>query len=223
LKKRERQQKMVKLTKSLLPDDIKIESDNDYRHGTVFHILAEDCHHKCYICEDKPTSINVEHIVSHRNDPALKYNWHNLFIACTHCNNIKGTRYDDVINPTECDPEDYIALSIEIQNDFIDTVHVDFLQQDPCTLKTAELLRFVYNGGSTDIKEIECVNLRNEHLLPDIKLFKQYIQGFFAEPELGYDAIIKKEIDRSSKFAAFKRKIIRDNPELLSFFSDALV
>ena len=214
---------MVKLTKSPLPDGITIEFDNDYRHDKVYNILAEDCHHKCYICEDKPTSINVEHIIPHRSDPELKYDWHNLFIACAHCNSIKGTKYDNIINPTECDPEEYIALSIVISYDFIEAVHIDSLQQDPCTLKTAELLSFVYNGGSTDIKEIECVNLRNEHLLPDIQRFMQFIHGFYDDPELGYVEVIKKEINRSSKFAAFKRKIIRDNPELLTYFSEFLL
>ena len=54
---------MVKLTKRPLPDGITIKSEKDYRQEEVFNILAEDCHNKCYICEDKPTSINVEHIV----------------------------------------------------------------------------------------------------------------------------------------------------------------
>ena len=72
---------MVKLTKSALPPDVTIDSEQDYRKSEVFDILVEDCHRKCYICEDKPTTINVEHIVPHRNDPALKFCWDNLFVA----------------------------------------------------------------------------------------------------------------------------------------------
>jgi hypothetical protein len=87
-----------------------------------------------------------------------------------------------------------------------------------------ELLGLVYNGGSTDIKEIECTNLRNEHLMPNIRLFYQYLHGYREEPDLvGYDTLIRKEIDRSSIFAAFKRKIVRDDPELSAVFADALV
>ena len=78
---------MVKLTKTPLPAGIKITSDNDYRNGVVFDTLVEDCHCKCYICEDKTTDINVEHIVPHRSDVALRYDWNNLFLACGHCNN----------------------------------------------------------------------------------------------------------------------------------------
>jgi len=213
---------MVKLTKHPLPNDVTISSDKDYRSGAVFDTLIEDCHSKCYICEDKPTSINVEHIIPHRSDPALRLDWNNLFLACGHCNNIKGTKYDDVINPTIIDPEDCIALSIEISDDFVEYIGVAPLNQDSSTIKTAELLGYVYNGGSTSIKEIECANLRNEHILPDIQRFKQYIRGYCDEPDLGYDSLIKKEISRSSKFAAFKRKIVRDNPQLSATFAESL-
>lgn len=214
---------MVKLTKTPLPAGITITSDNDYRNGVVIDTLAEDCHRKCYICEDKPTNINVEHIVPHRSDAALRYDWNNLFLACGHCNNIKGTFYDDIINPTLVDPEINIALSVVISDDFIERVDIKTSSKDSVTLKTAELLNHVYNGGSTSIKEIECANLRNEHLLPDIQRFKQYIRGYNDEPDLGYDKLIEKEISRSSKFAAFKRKIVRENQRLSIVLADTLV
>lgn len=214
---------MVKLTKTPLPAGVKITSDNDYRSGMVFDTLVEDCHRKCYICEDKPTNINVEHIIPHRSDAALRYDWNNLFLACGHCNNIKGTSYDDVINPVLVDPEISITLSVEISDDFIERVNIMTSSKDSTTLKTMELLGYVYNGGSTSIKEIECANLRNEHLLPDIVRFMQYIRGYNDEPDLGYDKLIEKEINRSSKFAAFKRKIVRDNPQLSAMLADALV
>ena len=214
---------MVKITKSPLPIGALIKTESDYRSGDIFEILANDCHNKCYICEDKPASINVEHLVSHRNEPTLKYGWDNLFISCAHCNNIKGTRYDGIINPSTCDPEDFIGLSVKISDDFIESVCIDTFNQGSSTLETAILLGYVYNGGSTDIKDIECANLRNEHLLPDIQRFNQYIRGHIDEPELGYDAVIKKEISRTSKFAAFKRKIVRDDPRLSAIFADALI
>jgi len=71
---------MVRLSKRSLPNDVAIKSEQDYRKGEVLKTLAEDCHDKCYICEDKPTTINVEHIVPHRNDPALKFNWSIYFL-----------------------------------------------------------------------------------------------------------------------------------------------
>ena len=213
---------MVRLSKSP-PPDTPIKSDADYRSAEVLSTLAKDCHDKCYICEDKPTTINVEHIVPHRSDPDLKYDWYNLFIACGHCNNIKLAKYDDILNPSTCDPEEHIALSASITDEIIDRVMVESLKHDTSTLVTVELLDLVYNGNTTPIKKLESANLRNSHLMPNLRLFMQYIVNYRKEPDLGYGKIIRNEIARSSVFAAFKRKIIRDDPELSAQFSDALL
>jgi len=214
---------MVRLSKSRLPLDVTIESEQDYRKGEVIRTLAMDCHNKCYICEDKPTTINVEHIVPHRSDPALRFDWNNLFIACGHCNSTKGTRYNEIINPTECDPEKHIALSMEISDSLRGVVKVEPLTTDNSTLQTADLLDHVFNSGTTEIKEIECANLRNSHLIPNLRMFLQFVRGYHEEPDLGYDNLIHKEIERSSAFAAFKRKIVRDDPELSLVFAESLV
>jgi len=214
---------MVRLSKTPLPPGVTIETERDYRKGEILKTLVEDCHGKCYICEDKPTAINVEHIVSHRNDTALKYDWNNLFIACGHCNGIKHIKYDGIIDPTKCDPEEHIALSVDITGNMIEQVKVEPLTADNSTTQTADLLRLVYNGGSTDIKEIECSNLRNEHLMPNLRFFYQCMHNYREEPDLDYASIIRKEIERSSAFAAFKRKIVRDDPELSKVFLDSPV
>jgi hypothetical protein len=213
---------MVRLSKTPLPSNVTITSADDYRSGEVLKILAADCYQKCYICEDKPSTINVEHIVPHRKDPKLQFDWNNLFIACGHCNNTKLAKYDNIIDPSKIDPEKYIALSIVLTAELIDQVNVEPLETDATTLQTVELLRLAYNGGLTDLKEIECSNLRNEHLLPNIRLFYQYIKNYREEPDLGYGDMIKKEIDRPSAFAAFKRKIVRDDPELSVIFSNSM-
>ncbi|MCL2203965.1 MAG: HNH endonuclease [Defluviitaleaceae bacterium] len=213
---------MVRLFKSP-PPKVEIKSPKDYRQGEVFDTLKNDCHEKCYICEDKPIYPNVEHLVAHRGNPALQYDWNNLLLACGHCNNIKGDRFDDMLNPIQCDPEEHIALSIKITDDITDYVLIKPLNENKATAKTAELLGLVYNGGSTDMKELGSSNLRNEHLIPDIRRFYQYIRNHREEPDLGYDDDIRKEINCCAKFAAFKRKIIKDDPALHLQFSKALV
>jgi hypothetical protein len=104
----------------------------------------------------------------------------------------------------------------------IEQVKVEPLKTDSSTMQTVELWRLVYNGGSTAIKDIECSNLRNEHLMPNIRLFYQYIHDYHEEPELGYADIISKEIGPAVAFAAIKRKIVRDDPELSEVFAEAL-
>lgn len=199
---------MVRLYKSQLPSNITIKSEQDYRSGEVFEILLDDCYGKCYICEDKPTAINVEHRVPHRGDIALKFDWQNLFIACNHCNKIKSDKYDAILDPTKCDPEEHIALTVDFMDSLIDNVQVTPLTTNGEALQTAELLKNIYNGEATKISKYESSNLRNKHLIPDISRFYQYLRNHRKEPDLGYANIIKKEIDRSSAFAAIFFQVI---------------
>ena len=213
---------MVKLTKTPLPPNVSINSEQDYRNDEIFGILFSDCNGKCYICENKPATLNVEHLVPHRNDPKLKYCWENLFIACGHCNGTKSDTFDNIINPTKIDPEKHISLSVEISGDLIDSVAVMPHKEDESTMQTVNLLMLVYNGGSTAIKRAGSSNLRNAQLLPDVRLFYQYIENHRKEPDLGYSDMIREEINRAAKFAAFKRKIVYDNPQLRSEFAEDL-
>ena len=211
---------MIKLTKRPTPPQ-PIATEKDYRNNPNFSALVEDCFGKCYICEDKATTLNVEHRVPHRGDASLKYDWQNLFLSCGHCNNIKRDSYDDILDPTQCDPEDHIALSLAIDS-LVEEVLVEALSSDKSVTQTANLLKCVYNGGTTAIKEIECAHLRNA-VSGCIARFLQYIKGYRDEPDLGYDVIIEKEISRASAFASFKRKIVRDDVELSAKFSSALI
>ena len=212
---------MVKLTKRATPPK-PIITENDYRSNPNLAALAEDCFNKCYICEyDKPTTINVEHLISHRGDASLKYDWQNLFLSCGHCNNIKLKSYDNILDPTKCDPEDYIALSLTTDL-LVEVIKVEALSNDENVVQTANLLNLVYNGGTTDIKKIECANLRNA-VSDCIARFLQYIKKYQDEPDEDYDNLIEDEIARSSAFSAFKRKIVRDDAELSAKFAKSLI
>jgi len=195
----------------------------DYKKDKVLKILAADCHEKCYICECPLTSTDKEHIISHRNDKSLEVDWNNIFLACPHCNRIKGMKYDDILNPVDCDPEKHIALSFKVTPEIDEHVQVEPLTYDHATLLTKELLdiAYNYNDDSNYLRKMECRNIRNKLLKPDIKLFEQYIRDFKADPDLVRDTVCD-EIARSSIFAAFKRKIVRDDPDLHNAFADAL-
>ena len=212
---------MIKLTKRPAPPK-PITNENHYRSNPNFNALVEDCFGKCYICEnDKSTTLNVEHRIPHHGDDTLKYDWSNLLLSCGHCNIIKGDKYDDILDPTKCDPEDSISLSLNVES-LIENVGVCALSNDKSTKQTVTLLSFVYNGGTTAIKEVECAVLRNE-ISACVARFLQYIEGYRREPNEGYDIIIKKEISRASSFAAFKRGIVRNDVELLNKFGELLI
>jgi len=209
---------MVKLTKRPEPPQ-PITREKHYRDNPNFEALVEDCHRKCYICEnDKATTFNIEHRIPHHGDDTLKYDWNNLFLSCGHCNSIKGDKYDDILDPTACEPENSISLSMNMDS-LIEYVEVCVLSNDKSAKQTAALLSLVYNGGTTAMKEVECAVLRNA-ISKCVASFLQHVEGHRSESDVGYGKIIKEELSRASPFAAFKRGIVRDDAELTAKFGE---
>jgi len=158
---------MVKLNKSLLPEGTSIRNKIDYQTGPVFRLLYNDCYGKCYICEQKPIPPVVEHIIAHKGNPSLEFNWHNMFLACYYCNNVKNKAlfYDGIVNPLEIDPEDFIILELSLD---------DLKEKVSITLKcesesiailetTIVLLDMVYNSSSNrDNQRVSSAHLKNK-------------------------------------------------------------
>jgi hypothetical protein len=210
---------MIKINKRPLPDGVMIAKDADYRGGTVFRMVTEDCHNKCYICEDSVhTAPNVEHRISHRGDSALKYDWNNLFLSCSHCNNTKSDKYDGIIDPTEVDPEQFIELSIDVDDELREMVIVRKTDGGADVDITVNLLNAVYNGGRTDIKQYACLQLKNK-LSNELSWFRQKIEDYRDTATDERRAAIDYRLSDESVFAAFKRKIVRDDPELSRKFA----
>jgi hypothetical protein len=209
---------LVKISKSPLPDGIKIKSENDYRNDPLLSLIVEDCYGKCYICEDNSTkNINIEHRIPHKGDAKLQYDWNNLFLSCPHCNLTKGSKFIGIIDPTKFDPEEYFVLSINLDS----TVSIDKLKDDIFSDETIELLGLVYNGSNTDIKQMESAALR-EAIIDNLLRFQLCIDGYINEPDLWYGKKIRDDLSRKSQFACFKRHIVRNIPEIANDFVDEL-
>ena len=215
---------MVKINKSLLPKDIVIKKEEDYRSERVISILQKDFYNKCYLCEEKnPTSINVEHFRSCKNNETLKFNWENLFFACAHCNKIKGSQYDHIIDCTKDDPEMYI----HIRFDSYPMHYVEVLDRICSTEngETKELLDKIYNGAETAISKLEASNLKSK-ISDEVKEFTEYIENYMNENDVrlrtAYWKRIKMMLRRESNFAGFKRSIIMENKELTQCFGELL-
>ena len=83
--------------------------NGSYNTPEVNAALKELFHGKCYICENKQiTSYQIEHLVSHRGNVDLKYDWNNLFLACAHCNNTKLDKFEPIIDCTKENVEELI-------------------------------------------------------------------------------------------------------------------
>lgn len=215
---------MFPVVKSVLAPT-SLAKKKSYREKDVIDALVRDFHNKCYICEIKePIFFNVEHFRPHEGDEIKKYDWNNLFFACSRCNNIKGNKYNDILNCTN--PQ--LDVLGEIRHVFPTTAYSEHVEicatsSNPATLSTAELISKVFNESDTGNKDIARRSLKK-------KLMNQYRK--FLELTLLYDnddslpeekemAVrkIKNMLKTEYEFSAFLRWAIIDAPSLHHFRS----
>lgn len=150
------------------------------------------------------------------------FDWNNLFWACGHCNNTKGDRFQKLLNclDPKHDVENWIKYEIRPYPG--EKVVIEGLKDDEAVDQTVRLLLAVYNG-TTQLKEIEAVNLRKK-LLEEIKEFQGFLFDYDDDTveakERDYCLRqIKRRLKKSSAFTAFKRWIIKGNSLLKKEFS----
>lgn len=213
---------MIRIKKSKLPQKIVIKTEEDYRSEEVLLLLRQDFFDKCYICEEKDSSsINVEHFHSCKNYEDLKYNWENLFLACVHCNRIKGSKYDHIIDCSKEDPEKYIILRFNsYPENYVEVLDRLIGSENE---KTKELLDKIYNGTGTPISEYEAKNLKKK-ISKEIREFTECVDSYYDEsdPKLraAYWKKLGKMLSRESNFAGFKRSMVFQSEELMRRFGE---
>jgi hypothetical protein len=98
------------------------------------------------------------------------------------------------------------------------------LAQDSNTESTKDLILAVFNG-TTDLKQLEAANLRDQ-LLKEILDFHSQLLGYSnpaVENEKAYfQRNIKAHLHPTSPFTSFKRWIIRENDRLKQEFHDCV-
>ena len=208
---------MLKLNKTRpLPAGLSITSYKDWQPGTPIRALLDnDCHCKCYICEDKPKNaaeLTVDHVVSKDHTPALALEWDNLLLACAQCNNeVKGSRFNGIINPAEengLDPE--AVIDFDMSYDRRD-VRITVRSIDAAVAETKKLLDEVY-ADQTLTRKLAANIQEFIRLIPFADIGQEWATEYISD-----------NISSSAAFAAFKRKIIRDDSKLCSRFAEAFV
>ena len=179
--------------------------------------LKEDFYNKCYICEEKePKDINIEHFIAHQGDSFLRLDWNNLFLSCTHCNNVKLDSFQNLLNCTVLD--DKVDTAIYYHCDPFPKEKAEFAIRISSSKaeETKELLEKSFNGEYTPQKTLESANLRTL-LVKEIRVFQTFLFDYeecMEEDKEYYLKKIKFHLSNQSAFTAFKRWIIRDNQAL---------
>lgn len=218
---------MISIEKKPVPSELEklVKDTKNYRHQVVVEKIKSDFNNKCYLCELKEsTSINIEHFIPHRGNEDLKYKWSNLYFACSHCNGIKGHRYDNILDPLNDD----IEASINCRMDAVPMakVIIEGTSDDKKVVNTVNLLDEIYNKCSelAGVRTEESRNLRNR-LLKELRSFQDSLFIYYDEEELEEDREkAKKEIIKhlrsKSQFTAFKRCLIKEKEIIYEEFKD---
>lgn len=199
---------------------------SSYNTADVLKRLKDDFHNKCYICEEKePKDINIEHFVAHKGDSLLKLDWNNLFLSCTHCNNVKSDSFQNLLNCTK--REDKVDEALYYHCDPFPKEKAEFRIIIPSTKvdETKELLEKTFNGEYTAQKTLESANLRSL-LVKEIRIFQGFLFDYDECCEEDKEYFLKKikyHLSNQSAFTAFKRWIIRDNESLNREFQQYIV
>lgn len=207
----------------------KNKSSGTYNKEDVIERLYNDFCGKCYLCESHSTSYQVEHLKPHKGDVNLKFDWENLFLSCSHCNNTKLDKYDNILDCTKENVEEKIRYEINAFPKLI--VNVFCIDKDNETAdrtnKTVELLTKCYNG-QTPLKRIDCINIKNQ-ILEEVLIFQRFIKGYFDSLEecnlvdiKYFEKKIIQSLSKKSKYTSFKRWIIKDDDNLFKVFGKYL-
>lgn len=198
-------------------------------HGSdVLQSLNETFHSKCYICETKePPNINIEHFDAHLNDVEKMYDWNNLFLSCSRCNNIKRHLYNNLINCTDARVD---ALRLikhgPPASPYGKAVTIEATNDDPSTIETAALLRKIFNEDNTANKELSGEWLRRKVYMR-VSLLQSHINRYANEDTLESDKIdallrIKHLMKKNQEYSAFLRWVVLDSPKLLEIVKDSI-
>lgn len=213
---------MIKIDKnSTAPASLALERDNangSYTCEDVIQQLNEDFYGKCYLCEIKPLqSIQVEHLIPHRGDKQLKFDWNNLFLSCPHCNSVKNKNkfYNRILNCCTTNPED------EIEQQFTEGhVDVSSKNQNEKAIMTAELLQECFESCNTGIRILES-QVRIDELSATMNLLYRQLNAYKKNSKGRSLRALQGMLEKSYKFAGFTRTYVRmhldDYPGLAPF------
>lgn len=191
-----------------------------YDGSDVYKVLCGIFYNKCYICEAKePHDINVEHFIPHKGDKAKKFDWNNLYLACSRCNNIKLAEFDGILDCCDTSLDVFRAIRhVPPVTPYAKTVQLVTMVASAKAELTKDLLERVYNSDHTINKKISGGFLRR-------KVFDQYnslldqIASYYSpvatddERRLSLERM-KRLIHKSSPFSAFTRWCVLDDAEL---------
>lgn len=193
-------------------------ASGQYNKEEVLDALNEVFKRKCYLCENKDVnSYNIEHLKPHKNDKELKFSFDNLFLSCSHCNNIKLDRYENILDCTKVDIDEMISFRKTGEFSWDERILIKSIIKTDEVEETVKLLNEIYHG-TTPMKILESTNLKislRKELAKFKDIINEYVESSGDDKEDSL-LLLKKQLRNTSSFTAFKRWIVKDNKSNLT-------
>ena len=196
-----------------------LATKNKYDGEDVKALLAKDHYDKCYICERQlTTDFQVEHLHSQEHYPDEKYNWDNLFFACSYCNGRKSANFDGIVNPTKEAIEEKIVQKLNYRDN-----KADFIRNDTSKAieQTIILLKRIFNGKNA-IRKVKEERFFEE-FLSKMNNFEKAVNDYLSAPTSETKEVVRELLSIEQEFLGFKYWIIKNNPTLFREFSNNII
>lgn len=190
----------------------KKKASGSYTQPDVIRQLSQDFHHKCYLCEiSPPHGIEVEHLRPHGGDVDRKFDWNNLFLACTHCNSMKNQdKYHDMILDC-CTMEPESVLDYRLADGHVYVRPSAQIPEKEAVL-TADLLTACFERTNTGIREEEC-KIRKDELSKTMDTLYKQLGDYRKTASNKSLRTLRGMLSRTYKFAGFTRAYVRAHLE----------
>ncbi len=204
---------MVKIERTPTPPaSLAVESakaNGSYGKPDVWKQLREDFHGKCYLCEnDKATSVEIEHLIPHKGDKNLKFDWNNLFFSCAHCNSMKNKReYDGKILDC-CRTEPEACLNQNLRDGHVAVEPLEDYRDDETVCQTAKLITECFECKDTGARVHES-QVIFEELSGTMNVLYRTLTAYKVKPEGKPLRTLRAMLNRSYKFSGFSRTYVR--------------
>lgn len=157
-------QNLIKyIDEGVLYKDIAEKHKNLYREITIKDAIIAETNEKCAYCESKLLHIefgDIEHIKPKSKFPNLSFNWENLTLACTVCNNNKRAYWEEGEN--------------ELINPYVDDISEHLVFIGPLLVHINNSSRGEITWRKLKLNRIELIEKRSEKILQLQNLISQY-------------------------------------------------
>ena len=198
---------MVKCERTY-PAPSSLAKNHSYNESDTIQRLKEIFHDKCYICEMQGLQDGVpEHLIPHKENKDLKFDWKNLFWACNRCNSIKNNvKYEGkILNCCEVDPEKHLLCVYEPHEGKIFIKARDTAENSKMT---AMLIDESFNLDNTGLRQ-SSHSERMRAFRAEWNNFLKYLDEYRRAKTRFAFKKVKARLNRSTVFAAIKRDYIR--------------